>query len=94
MAVPSEGHAAAASNYLVADGEGLAKAMELAKKIAGNAPMSNFAVTQALPRIADMPPSEGLFVEALMSAIAQGEDGAKQRLRDFLEKRAGKVRKS
>jgi enoyl-CoA hydratase/carnithine racemase len=90
----TEGHAAAASNYLVPDGQGLAKAMELAQKIAGNAPMSNYAVTQALPRIAGMSPSDGLFVEALMSAIAQGEGDAKQRLRDFLEKRAGKVQKS
>ena len=90
----AEGHAAAASNYLVGEGEGLAKALALAQKIAGNAPMSNYAITQALPRIADMNHSDGLFAEALMSAIAQGEEGAKQRLRDFLEKRAGKVGKS
>jgi len=88
-----EGQALAISNYLVADGKGLAKAFELAHKIAGNAPLSNFAVTQALPRIADLSQSEGLFVEALMSAIAQGDDAAKERVRAFLDKRAAKVSK-
>ena len=70
---------------------GFAKACELAQKIAGNAPLSNFAVMQALPRIADLSQSDGLFVESLMAAIAQGDDAAKQRVRAFLEKRAGKV---
>jgi enoyl-CoA hydratase/carnithine racemase len=90
----AEGQAAGFSNYLVADGEGLEKAFELARKVAGNAPLSNYAITQALPRIADMSASDGLFVESLMSAIAQGDDAAKQRVRDFLAKRAGKVGKA
>jgi len=81
------------SQYVVADGQGLAKACELAAKIAGNAPLSNFAVMQALPRIADMSQPDGLFVESLMAAIAQGDDAAKERVRAFLEKRAGKVEK-
>ena len=38
--------------------------------------------------------SQWNFVESLMSAIAQGDEAAKQRVRDFLEKRAGKVGKS
>jgi enoyl-CoA hydratase/carnithine racemase len=86
-----EGQAIGLSNYLVGAGEGLARACELAARVAGNAPLSNYAVTQALPRIAAMAPAEGLFVEALMSAIAQGDEAAKQRVRDFLAKRAGKV---
>jgi enoyl-CoA hydratase/carnithine racemase len=90
----AEGQAAGLSNYLVDEGEGLNKALELARKIATNAPLSNYAITQALPRIAEMAPAEGLFVESLMSAIAQGDEAAKKRVRDFLEKRAGKVGKS
>ncbi len=88
-----EGMQRGLSHYLVPDGEGFAKACELATKIAANAPLSNFAVMQALPRIADMAQSDGLFVESLMAAIAQGDDAAKQRVRAFLEKRAGKVGK-
>ena len=90
----AEGQAAGLSNYLVGDGEGLAQAMALAHKVATNAPLSNYAITQALPRIAEMAPAEGLFVESLMSAIAQGDEAAKKRVRDFLAKRAGKVGKS
>ena len=82
------------SNYLARDGEGLNKALALAHKIAGNAPLSNYAITQALPRIADMSASDGLFVESLMSSIAQGDEAAKERVRAFLEKRANKVSKS
>jgi enoyl-CoA hydratase/carnithine racemase len=81
------------SQYVVPVGQGFAKGVELAQKVAGNAPLSNFAVTQALPRIADLSQSDGLFVESLMAAIAQGDDAAKQRVRAFLEKRAGKVGK-
>ncbi|MGE0673412.1 MAG: crotonase/enoyl-CoA hydratase family protein [Methylibium sp.] len=81
------------SQYVVADGAGFATGCELASKIATNAPLSNFSVMQALPRIADLSQSDGLFVESLMAAIAQGDDAAKQRVRAFLEKRAGKVEK-
>jgi enoyl-CoA hydratase/carnithine racemase len=82
------------SNYRVADGAGLAKALEIATKIAGNAPLSNYAITQALPRIADLPAADGLFMESLISSIAQGDEAAKERVRAFLEKRAAKVQKS
>ncbi len=87
----AEGHAAGISSYLVGAGEGLARGIELARRIAGNAPLSNFAVMHALPRIAGMSQEDGLFVEALMSAIAQGDEAAKQRVRAFLDKRAAKV---
>jgi enoyl-CoA hydratase/carnithine racemase len=89
-----EGQAAGLSHYLVDEGEGLARALVLAEQVASNAPLSNFAVMQALPRIADLSQSEGLFVESLMSAIAQGDEAAKERVRAFLDKRAGKVTKS
>ena len=89
----AEGLARGLTQYVVPDGQGFAKAVELAEKIASNAPLSNFAVMQALPRIADMSQPDGLFVESLMAAIAQGDDAAKTRVRAFLEKRAGKVEK-
>lgn len=46
---------------------------------------------QALPRIAESPRSEALFVESLVAAIAQADPAAKQRIRDFLAGRAAKV---
>ena len=61
------------------------KALQLAEKIAGNAPLSNYAITQALPRIADLSASDGLFMESLISSIAQGDPAAKERVRAFLD---------
>ncbi len=86
-----EGMALGISQYLVDDGDGLAKALELAERIAQNSPVTNFAVLQALPRIAEMGPAEGLFVESLMAAISQGSDEAKALLDQFLAGRAAKV---
>lgn len=86
-----DGLAFALSHYVVPKGDGLAKGVELAKRVAQNAPMSNFAVIQALPRIADADPQTGLLLESLVSSIAANDGEAKRRLRDFLEKRAEKV---
>ena len=86
-----EGVSLGFSQYLVEPGEGLARAVALAHRAAENAPLTNFAILQALPRIAAASPETGLLMESLMSAIAQGSDEAKKRLADFLEKRAAKV---
>jgi enoyl-CoA hydratase/carnithine racemase len=86
-----EGVALGFSQYVVDAGEGLAKAVELAEHIAGNAPMTNFAVMQVLPHNAEQDRASGLLMESLMSAIAQGDPEAKRRLQDFLEKRAPKT---
>lgn len=86
-----EGLQVGLSQYVVAEGAALAKAQALAARIAGNAPISNFAVMHALPRIADQSQSEGLFTESLMAAVAESTPEAQTRLRAFLEGRAGKV---
>ncbi len=86
-----EGHRIGLAQYLVEDGQGLATARGLAARVAANAPLTNFAVMHALPRIADADPGIGFMTEALMAAVAQGDTEAKTRLRDFLEKRAPKV---
>jgi (methylthio)acryloyl-CoA hydratase len=89
-----EGQAMGLTTYLVDPGKGFAKGLELAQQISGNAPLTNFAVMHALPRIAEMDPASGYSVEALMAAIAQADPDAKARLKDFLEKRAPKVTRS
>ena len=88
-----EGQRRGLVHYRVADGAGFATACELAARIASNAPLSNFAVLQALPRIADMSHGDGLFVESLMAAVTESSDDARERVRAFLDKRAGKVGK-
>lgn len=89
-----EGQAAGLSHYRVHAGAGLATGIDLARKIATHSPLSNFAVIQALPRIADMSQGDGLFVESLMASIAQGDDTAKQRMREFLDGKAARLRRS
>lgn len=89
-----EGQTIGLTHYLVDNGTGLAKGLQLAQRIAGNAPFTNFAVMHMLPRIARSDPATGFATEALTAAIAQGEDEAKSRLKDFLEKRGPKVTRS
>jgi len=86
-----EGLQAGASQYVVDDGKGLETAMALAAKAASNTPTTNFAVLHALPRISESDPASGLLTESLMAAIAEMSPEARQRLADFLEKRAAKV---
>jgi enoyl-CoA hydratase/carnithine racemase len=88
-----DGQAAGISTYLVGPGRGLAKGIELARKIASNAPATNYALMHALPRIAELGQDAGLLMESLMAGIAQSEPQAKQRMKDFLEKRGAKVAK-
>jgi (methylthio)acryloyl-CoA hydratase len=87
-----EGFAIGLAHYVTPEGQGMVKARELALRIAGNAPLSNYAITNALPLIAEQPMSHGLMTEALMAAITQGAPEAKERVNAFLQKRAAKVK--
>ena len=78
--------------YLVEDGSSLTKAVEMAHKVCTNAPLTNFAVIQALPMIAESNPQAGLLMESLMATVAQSDKEAKSRVRAFLERKAGKVK--
>jgi enoyl-CoA hydratase/carnithine racemase len=88
-----EGQSLGLSHYLAGAGEGLRKALELAEKIAKNSPVTNFAVLQALPRIAQASPEEGFLLESLMAAVAGSSEQAQTRMRAFLAGRAGKVQR-
>ena len=88
-----DGERAGFAQYLVPEGQAFAKAMELAKRVAQNAPLTNYALMHALPRIAEQPADQGFLTEALMAAIAQSAPEAKKRVRDFLEGRAAKLNK-
>jgi enoyl-CoA hydratase/carnithine racemase len=90
----SEGERLGFAQYLVPKGEAISKAMELANRVATNAPLTNYALMHALPRIAEQPADHGLFTEALMSSIAQSSEEAKDRVKAFLEGRAAKVKKA
>jgi enoyl-CoA hydratase/carnithine racemase len=82
------------AQYLVPKGQALEKAIELATAVASNAPLTNYALMHALPRIAEQPADHGYMTEALISSIAQAAPEAKARVRAFLDGKAAKVRKT
>ncbi|WP_375415478.1 crotonase/enoyl-CoA hydratase family protein [uncultured Bradyrhizobium sp.] len=88
----TEGAAYGFSQYLTEQGHALSKAVELAERVAANAPLTNFAVLQALPMIAEANPQTGLLMESLMATVAQSDKEAKRRIRDFLDRKTAKVK--
>lgn len=86
-----EGNVIGISQYLVEGGKGFDKGLELAKKIASNTGMTNYALMHVLPRITDASQDQALMMESLMAAIAQSAPEAKERLKLFLDGKAKKV---
>ena len=82
-----EGLALGLTHYVVEEGGALARARELADRIAGNAPLSNYVMIQALARIEDMSKADGLFTESLAAALTHTSPDAVEGLKAFLEKR-------
>lgn len=89
-----EGQQIGVSTYLTEPGKGLEKAMELAKGIASNAEMTNYAVMHMLPRIADQNIQDGLATESLMAAVAQTDPATRRLLAEFLDQKKNKVQRS
>jgi enoyl-CoA hydratase/carnithine racemase len=87
-----EGEKVGLAQYLVPKGQAFEKAMEIAKRIAQNAPLTNYALMHALPRIAEQNADHGFFTESMMAAIAQSAPEAKARVKAFLDGKAGKVK--
>ncbi|MGQ4596810.1 crotonase/enoyl-CoA hydratase family protein [Nocardia sp. R6R-6] len=86
-----DGERVGLAHYRTPEHQGLTLARDLAARIAENSPITNYAVLQALPRIAEAPPETGLLLESLMAAVAQSSSEAKDRMNAFLAGRAGKV---
>jgi enoyl-CoA hydratase/carnithine racemase len=87
-----EGRQAKLVQYIVKQGEALAKAKELAGKIAQNVPQTNWQITNVLPRINDMSHDDGLFMEYMNSAMTKPPESL-ERLRAFLDKRSAPLDK-
>ncbi len=88
----AEGVSIGMAQYHVPAGEALAKAIELAERIAGNAPMTNYALINGLPRIAEQPADHGFLTESLLAGIAQAAPEAKARVKAFLDGTGPKVK--
>ena len=60
--------------YVVPKGQAMTKAKELALNICKNAPLSNFAITNSLPRIQDMSYDDGLFFERMVAEYTRSPE--------------------
>ena len=87
----AEGVSLGFAQYHVPQGQALAKALALAEQVAGNAPMTNYALIHGLPRIAEQPADHGFLTESMLAAIAQSAPEAKARVRAFLDGSGPKV---
>lgn len=75
-------------HYLVDAGQGLDKAMELARRISENAPLSNWAMVTALSRIENMSSDDGLFTESLTAGLTQSStEEVQTRINRFLNRK-------
>ena len=88
---PDEAERYGIVQYLVPKGQSMAKAKELALKICKNAPLSNFAITNSLPRLQDLSYDDGLFFERMVAEYTRSPESI-ARLNQFLDKTAPRVR--
>ncbi len=86
-----EGFQVGLSQYVVNEGAAKEKAIELARKICENTQMTNYILTNILPRIVEGGHDVGLLIEALAGGLVKDTPEAKKRMMDFLEGRAKKV---
>lgn len=82
-----EGQRLGLSHYVVGAGESLAKAQELARRVAENAPMANWAMVTAIARIDNMASDDGFFVESLTAALTQTSPEVAERIGHFLQRK-------
>ena len=71
---PDEAERYGIVQYVVPKGQAMAKAKELALKICKNAPLSNFAITNSLPRLQDMSYDDGLFFERMVAEYTRSPE--------------------
>ncbi|MDT2021623.1 crotonase/enoyl-CoA hydratase family protein [Methylocella sp. CPCC 101449] len=76
--------------YVTPKGESLERAKSLAKRIAKNAPLTNWAICACLPRVNDASHEDGLFMETLISQ-AVSSNRSEEGLKAFVEKRAARL---
>jgi (methylthio)acryloyl-CoA hydratase len=83
-----EGGRLGLSHYVAAPGQALATALDIARNVAQNAPISNYMILNALQHIAEMPAAAGYFTESLAQAMTLTSDDAKSGMEAFLQKRS------
>jgi enoyl-CoA hydratase/carnithine racemase len=89
---PDEAERWGAVGYVVPKGQAIAKARELAAAICSNAPLSNFAITNSLPRLQDLSYDDGLYFERMVGEYTRSDESI-ARVEKFLDKTAPRVKR-
>jgi (methylthio)acryloyl-CoA hydratase len=76
--------------YVEATGQALDRAKELARKIAENASLTNWAVCSCLPRVNDLSHDDGLFMEGLICTAVSSRETV-GRVNAFVEKKTAPI---
>jgi enoyl-CoA hydratase len=74
-------------NHVVPDGQALAKAKEIAARIAQNGPIAVKAIVATLRETETLPESEAFVIEQRHGGVVMASEDAKEGPRAFLEKR-------
>lgn len=77
--------------YLV-DGDSEAKAMELARRVAENPPLSNYAICSTISHVQNMSALDASYFEAVMAGLVNTQPEANKRLAEFAAKKAELVK--
>jgi (methylthio)acryloyl-CoA hydratase len=74
------------------EGSSLDKAMELARRVAENLPLSNFAICSAISHLQNMSALDAAYAEAVVAGVVNTQPEARARLAAFADKSAARVR--
>ena len=74
------------------DGSSLDLALDLARKVAANPPLSNFAICSAVAHMNNMSPLDAAYAEAMVAGVVNTQGEARGRLAAFADKTGHRVR--
>ncbi|PIE12589.1 MAG: enoyl-CoA hydratase [Rhodobacterales bacterium] len=80
------------AQYITDEGDSFDKAMELARKVAQNLPLTNFAICSAVSHMNNMSNMDAAYAEAFVGGIVNTQPAARERLAAFANKTAARVR--
>lgn len=78
------------AQYLVEDTE--ARAYEIARATAANAPLTNFAICSAISHMQNMSPFDAAYAESMVAGVVNTQPASRGRLAAFADKTAARVR--
>jgi enoyl-CoA hydratase/carnithine racemase len=79
------------AQYLV-DGSSFDKALELARRVAANLPLTNFAICSAISHMQNMSALDAAYAEAVVAGVVNTQPAARERLAAFANKSGPRIK--